>query len=76
MAVATLESGDERFREAVRRARRMSPEERILEGVRMFEEAREDIRHSIRSHFSAATGEDVEALARVVIRFAERRGLI
>lgn len=72
----TLNLGDERFCEAVRRARQMSPEERILEGVRMFDEACAHIRRSIRSHFSAATDEDVEALARMVIRFADRRGLI
>ncbi len=72
----TLDSNDERFREAVRRARQMSPEERILEGVRMFDEACANIRYSIRSHFSGAADEDVEALARMVIRFADRRGLI
>lgn len=64
------------YRDKVLQARRMSPEERILEGVRMFDEACADIRRSIRSHFSAATDEDVEALARMVIRFADRRGLI
>jgi hypothetical protein len=72
----TLNSSDERFREAVRRARRMSPEERILEGVRMFDEACADIKRMMRGHFSAATDEEVETLARMVIRYADRRGLI
>ena len=59
---------DERFLHDIERARRMTPEERILEGFRLFEQGQAYIMNSIRSTFPEATDEDVLRICRIVIR--------
>ena len=67
---------DLEFRERVRAARRMTPEERILAGLKMFEDGCEGIRNQIRASFPDADGAVVDHLVRHVIRFAECRGVL
>ena len=64
------------FRELVRAARRMSPDERIRAGIKMFEDGCEEIRNQIRASFPGANQTVVDCLLRHVVRFAERRGLL
>lgn len=53
---------DKAFWERVERARRMSPEEKLFAGVRLFEEECEKKRNELRRDFPAATPETIEAL--------------
>jgi hypothetical protein len=64
------------FRERARAARRMSPDERIRAGIKMFEDGCEAIRNQIRASFPDANQTVVDCLLRQVVRFAERRGLL
>ena len=64
------------FRERVRAARRMSPDERVRAGLKMFDDGCEEIRNQIRANFPDIHGAIVDRLVRHVIRFAERRGVL
>jgi hypothetical protein len=66
----------EEWLEEIRAARRMSPEEKLLAGPRMFEAACADIKAVILQHFPRATEDDLDALIRQVVAFAEQRGLL
>ncbi len=50
------------FRERVRRARAMSPEEKLCAGVRMFEEECEQMRVAIRAEHPEADNAEVERI--------------
>jgi hypothetical protein len=55
---------DEIYRDRVLRARRMSPEEKMLAGPRLFEMACQIARDGIRSQHPEATEEEVHAMLR------------
>jgi hypothetical protein len=57
-------------------ARLLSPEEKLLAGPRLFDEACEGRRATMRASFPRASDNDVEALLRHVIRAAERLGVL
>jgi len=64
------------FRDRVRAARRMSPDERVRAGIEMFEDACEEIRNRIRASFPDVNQAILDRLLRHVVRFAERRGVL
>ncbi len=64
------------FRERIRAARRMSPDERVRAGIKMFEDGCQQIREQIRVSFPSASQLVVDSLLRHVLRFAERRGVL
>ncbi len=64
------------FRELIRAARRMSPDERVRAGLKMFDDGCEEIRNQIRASFPDANEAVIDRLVRHVIRFAERRGVL
>lgn len=76
MTSRSSEREDEAFRNRVREALKMSPDERILAGLKMFDDGCQEIRNQIRVSFPDADGAVVDRLVRHVIRFAERRGVL
>ncbi len=56
----TKKSADDLYREKVLQARKMSPEEKFLAGLRMFDEECRLRREKIREQFPEATAEEVE----------------
>jgi hypothetical protein len=72
----TPESVDALYREEIAAARRLTPEEKLLAGRRLFDGACERLRATIRASFPRASDEEVEALLRQVIRAAERLGVL
>ena len=58
----TKEQRDAQFREAVLRARRMTPEERVLEGFRLFDRECQVMRDAIRAAFPDADDACVEKI--------------
>ncbi len=60
----TKEQRDAQFREAVLRARQMSPEEMFLAGFRLFERECEVMRKGIRAEFPDADEARVDAILR------------
>ena len=68
----------EEYKQAVLRARAMSPEEKLLEGSRLFEEECEQMRTAIRKEKPELSGEVVERELRFRLnrqREEEERGI-
>lgn len=59
------------FREKVRRAREISPSEKLFSGLELFEEVEERMRGGVRQEFPDASEEEVER--RLQQRFARLR---
>ncbi len=72
----TRESVDALWREEIAAARGLTPEEKLLAGGRLFDEACKELRATIRASFPRASDDDVEALLRQVIRATERLGVL
>ncbi|MCW5558621.1 MAG: hypothetical protein KIT22_12410 [Verrucomicrobiae bacterium] len=53
---------DALYRERVLRARRVPPEERLLDGIRLYDQAVERMRLGVKLQHPAATEEEVERL--------------
>ncbi len=64
------------YRDKVLQARRMSPEEKLLAGPHLFDEACNGIRGAIRACFPKASEDDVQTLLKRVVQFAESCGLV
>jgi hypothetical protein len=62
--------------EQVRAARRMSKEEKLLAGLRMFDEGCDNLRRLIREQFPDTDDRDVHELLRAVVDVAGRRGIL
>ena len=58
----TKQLADEIFRERVRRARAMAPEDKLCAGIELFEQACERMRDGIRMQFPSADGREVERI--------------
>ena len=58
----TIELADELFRDKVRQARRTSPEERLLDGARLFDHACRVMMDGIRNRYPDASQEEVTRL--------------
>ena len=58
---------DEEYAELVRRARAMTPGEKLLAGPRLFDQACAELEGRIRAHFPAATEQQARALVRQVV---------
>jgi hypothetical protein len=69
---AGLDYIDELFRERVERARRMSDEQKLLAGPRLFDFACRVSRDGIRAQFPLATEEEVEQLLRERLALGRR----
>ena len=69
----TKEQRDAQFREAVLRARRMTPEEKFLEGFRLFDRECEAMRAEIRAELPGADAARVEKILRA--RLEQKRQL-
>ena len=67
---------DESFWQQVERAKEMTPDERIREGFRLFEQGRDYITTRIRSHFPDASEEEVRDIRQLVLRRADEWGVI
>ncbi len=70
MVAPTPELIDELFRDKVRQARRMTPEEKFLAGPRLFDYACRVARDGIRQQHPAASDERVTELLRQRIAIA------
>lgn len=68
---------DALYRERGLRARQMTPEERMLEGVRMFESVREAVRAALSKMMADASGAELTEAVRHYIHLArdQERGL-
>jgi hypothetical protein len=64
------------FLAAVERARQMTPDERIREGFRLFEQGRDYIAWSIESTFPEMTPDDVHRIRDRVIRQCKMWGIL
>jgi hypothetical protein len=67
---------DAKFWEEVERARRMTPDERIREGFRLFEQGRDYIVRTIEQSFPEMPPEDVQRIRDRVIRQFKMWGLL
>ncbi len=67
---------DADYVEKVRAARRMTPDERVLAGLRMFDAGCDALRLRIREHFPSAADSDVERMLRVILRYAEDHDIL
>jgi hypothetical protein len=74
MVAPTRELIDALYVEEVRAARRMSAEEKLLAGPRMFEAGCGRIREQLRDAFPQAAVADIDVMLREIVRIAERRG--
>lgn len=63
---------DESTREQIERARRMTPDERIREGFRLFERGRDYIVHSLEQTFPEMPLEEIQRIRDRVIRQCKR----
>lgn len=63
---------DESTREQIERARRMTPDERVREGFRLFEQGRDYIVHSLEQTFPEMPLEEVQRIRDRVIRQCKR----
>lgn len=68
-------SVDANFWREVERARKMTPDERIREGFRLFEQGRNYIVNSIQTTFPEATPEEVQRIRDIVLRSVHRWGI-
>lgn len=66
------ELADELFRERVRRAREMSPEEKLMAGPRLFDLACKVMADGIRHQYPDADEEQVQKLLRERLALARR----
>jgi hypothetical protein len=55
---------DELYREKIRQARSMTPEERVLEGLRHSEASLQAMADGVRHQFPAASAEEVQQILR------------
>lgn len=69
---AIMRNMDESFYQEVERARNMTPDERMREGFRLFEQGRDYIVHSLEQTFPEMTLEDVQCIRDRVIRQCKR----
>ena len=76
MSERTQDVLDANYAEQVRAARRMTPDERVLAGLRMFDAGCDAIRLCIREHFPRASDSDVERMLRVILRYAEDHDIL
>lgn len=63
---------DENFYQEVKRARRMTPDERLREGLRLFEQGRDYIVRSLDQTFPEMTLDEVQRIRDRVIRQCKR----
>jgi hypothetical protein len=68
----TQELVDALYREEVRRARAMPPDEKLLEGARLFERACRIMADGIRQQFPEADEEQVQRILRERLDLARR----
>ena len=66
---------DEKFRQEIERARKMTPEERVREGFALFEQGSSCITKSIRDTFPNMSDEEVNRNLRIVIRRCKQWGI-
>ena len=76
MSESNRELIQELHRDEIRAALRMSPDERVRAGIKMFDDGCQEIRDQIRASFPSASQAVVDSLLRRVLRFAERRGVL
>ena len=76
MSESNRELIQELHRDEIRAALRMSPDERVRAGIKMFDDGCQEIRDQIRASFPNASQAVVDSLLRRVLRFAERRGVL
>jgi hypothetical protein len=67
---------DERFRAAVERARLMTPDDRLREGFRLYEQGHDYIVSSIRTTFPEASDEEVFRIRDIVLRRCKDWGIL
>ena len=67
---------DEAWHREVERARRMTPDERMREGFRLFEQGRDYIDRSIESTFPEMPADEVLRIRARVIRQCKRWGIL
>lgn len=63
---------DQLYREKVRRARAMPPEEKLLAGPRLFERSCRIMADGIRDEYPSATEEEVQEILRKRLALARR----
>jgi hypothetical protein len=66
---------DAKFWQEVERARKVTPEERLREGFRLFEQGSNYITKSIRETFPEATDDGVLRILRIVLRRCREWGI-
>ena len=67
---------DEAWHREVERARRMTPDERMREGFRLFEQGRDYIDHSIEATFPEMPADEVRRIRARVIRQCKYWGVL
>ncbi len=71
-----VETTSDEYAERVSAARRMTTEERLLAGARMFDARREALASCVREHFPDASERDVSVLLKLVLDYCERRDIL